>query len=229
MRWIAAVPGSRGPAIVPITPWPHERGLEARVLHVAGEHVGHRVLEQELASSPASAHELVARRRRPDQRIAQRDPEALEELLVGDDALDVARGEALAAQVLGGPRRVEELRHRAPVGQRAPEVRVGERHAVAVAREVQLGDDGAVEQPDEVRARAHDRAGVAERPLERARAAELRPPLEDDDRAPGAGQVGGGGEPVVAAADDDGIPDAPGQLTWRDGGRLEHVVDATAG
>ena len=131
--------------------------------------------------------------------------------------------------MLRGPRRVEELRHRATVGQRAPEVGVGERHAVAVAREVQLGDDGAVEQPDEVRAGAHDRARIAERPLERARAAELRPPLEDDDGPAGARQVGGGGEAVVAAADDDGIPDAPGQLTWRDGGRLQHVDDATAG
>ena len=74
-----------------------------------------------------------------------------------------------------------------------------------------------VEQPDDVGARADHVPLVAERLLERARAAEPVARLEDEHLLAGAGEVGGAGEPVVAAADDDHVPAARGQLADRRG------------
>ena len=89
------------------------------------------------------------------------------------------------------------LREVRAVLERAPEVRVGDEHAVAVPHEVELVDHPLVEQPDDVRARAHRVALVLERPLERARAPELLAALEHEHRLPGLRQVGRGrGSPL---------------------------------
>ena len=80
------------------------------------------------------------------------------------------------------------------------------------SREPQLADDQLVEQADDVGARADDVARVAERPLERAGAAEPLAALEHEDRLAGAGEVRGAREAVVAAADDHGVPVAGGEL-----------------
>src|SRR5581483_6701845 len=57
-----------------------------------------------------------------------------------------------------------------------------------------------------VRARADQIPGVLEGLLERARAAELLTPLEDESVQPRPSEIRGRGQPVVAAADDDRVP-----------------------
>jgi hypothetical protein len=83
-----------------------------------------------------------------------------------------------------------------------------------------------VEQPDEVRARAHHEPIVRERALERARAADLRAALEHDDPEAGAREVHGTGEAVVTAAHHDRVPPQPRELLQRRAGLVRRRVDA---
>ncbi len=95
--------------------------------------------------------------------------------------------------------------------------RVDDERPVPVLRELELLDDQRVQQPDEVGARAHHEPVVGERALERARAAELVAPLEDEDGLAGAREVRRGGESVVPTADDHDVPVARGELGDRRG------------
>ena len=126
-------------------------------------------------------------------------------------------GEAERVEARLRLRVVDPLGERAAVLEGRPEVRVGHEDLEAVAAQVELVDHDAVEQADDVRARADDVARVGERALERARAAEPLAPLEHEDGLAGAGEVGRAREPVVAAADDHGVPLARGQLGDRRG------------
>ena len=101
---------------------------------------------------------------------------------------------------------------RGAVGERSPEVGVGDEHLEAAVGEPQLVDHELVEQADHVGARRHHVPLVGERPLEGAGAAEPLPPLEHEHRLAGPGQVGRGGQAVVAAADHDDVPGRGGQL-----------------
>ena len=98
------------------------------------------------------------------------------------------------------------------VGERDPQVGVGDVDVEAALPELELLDDELVEQADDVGAGADDEVGVVERALERAGAAEPLAALEHEDALAGLGEVGGGGEAVVAAADDDRVPVACGEL-----------------
>jgi hypothetical protein len=111
-----------------------------------------------------------------------------------------------------GPVVVDELGQGGAVGERHPQVGVGHEHPVAVALQTQLVDHGLVEQPDHVRARADQVAGVVEGLLQGAGAAQALAPLQHQHRPAGPGQVGGGRQAVVAAADHHHVPAAGGQL-----------------
>ena len=97
-----------------------QRGLQIRIAHVARQHIGDGVLEEHARVLAGQRDELLARRRRARPRVAravpQRAAQPVEQLLVGDDALDVARGGPLPAQVRGDSGRVEVLGDGAPVG-----------------------------------------------------------------------------------------------------------------
>ena len=122
-----AVPGSRGPAKAPITPWPNSACLMALVVDVAAEMLGDRLLEHDgdhlgVVSEDAlhlgSAGEPTQVSRGP-LRSRRR---SLEQLAVGDRARGCPAREAVLAQVRGGAGAIEVERHRAAVGQRAPQV-----------------------------------------------------------------------------------------------------------
>ena len=104
------------------------------------------------------------------------------------------------------------MAERAAVLERHPQVRVGDPVTQPAARELELGDDELVEQPDDVGAGADDKALVGEGTLERGRASEPLAPLEHEHRLAGPGEIGRCGETVVATPDDDRIPVASGQL-----------------
>jgi hypothetical protein len=75
-----------------------------------------------------------------------------------------------------------------------------------VATQLELVDHPLVEEPDHVRARADLVAGVGERFVECAGAAEPLALLEHEHRLAGLGEVRRAREPVVATADDDDVP-----------------------
>ena len=107
---------------------------------------------------------------------------------------------------------VEPLAEGGAVLEGDPEVGVGREEAQAALAQAELVDDDVVEQPDDVGAGADHVAGIRERALEGAGAAEALAALEDEHALAGAREVGGRGEPVVAAADDDRVPVAGREL-----------------
>ena len=216
------MPRSRGPAKVPIVPLAGERVAQPLVVDEALEHRGDRFLEgdRDQLASPPSAASISPRLgdgalpgvagRTGAQQVADPSRRRRRE---ARDALDVALGEALVAQVGGRLRAVDERRRRS----RRPangHQRLGSAGVdpVAVARELELGDHHRVEQADDVGAGADHEALVGERALEGRGAAELLAALADQDPLAGAGEVGGRGEPVVPAADDDRVPVAAREL-----------------
>src|SRR5207244_9283219 len=78
-------------------------------------------------------------------------------------------------------------------------------NAIPVPREVELADDALVKQAAEVRGSRELEAG--EDLLGRARAAEHRASLQDEDAPAGARQVRRRHQPVMPAADDERVPD----------------------
>src|SRR5439155_9738817 len=105
-------------------------------------------------------------------------PDSPEQLDVRDIPLDVAGSEGL--DLLGGAILVEPLRERHAVLERRPLGRVADERSVPVPPQLELLDHERMEQADEVGARADHEAGIAERPLERARPTELFTPLEHE-------------------------------------------------
>ena len=182
--------------------------------------VGNRRFEQHLSGFGVVGEELLERSavgRVADPRVAGRitagsesRPDAPEQLHVRDVPVDVAGRER--TDLLGGAVLVEPLRERRAVLERGPLGRVAHERPVAVARQRELLDHQRVQQADEVRARADHEAGIAERPFERARAADLIAPLEHEHRPARPREVGGGGESVVTRADNDGVPRLRRQL-----------------
>ena len=215
---IEAVPGSRGEAKVPITPWP----ASASTTGCGEEALEHRrvgVLEQrrdrDLVAAEAVLDQLARRRVGEPQVVRALGAQRVADAGVEPDVLAVAAAVGVA-----------ELRHRAvlvdPLRERAAVVardgHVGvlgpqRDQLVAVAVQRELLDHERVQQPGEVGA-GRDRE-ARPRLLERARAADLVAALEHEHAAPGAGEVGGGGQPVVARADDDGVPAPGGQIGGR--------------
>ena len=220
MAWIQAVPGSRGPANVPMIPWPCSaiRRRSSRTWRSTTSAMD--ASNSDLTCFGVVGEELIERGaigRVADPGVAGRitagsesRPDAPEQLHVRDVPVDVAGSERI--DLLGGAVLVEPLRERRAVLERGPLGRVAHERAVAVARQRELLDHQRVQQADEVRARADDEAGIAERPFERARAADLIAALEHEHRPARPREVGGGGEPVVASADDDGVPGTRRQL-----------------
>ena len=94
-----------------------------------------------------------------------------------------SRGE-IAATDAGRLLLVVPLNERGAVFERCPLGRVDGEGAVAAAGKIELVDHQRVEQPDEVRARAHHEALVGEGSLEGARATELVASLQDEHRRP---------------------------------------------
>ena len=193
-------------------------GAQPFVADVVLDDVGDRGVEQRVDRLSVVAEprlDLVARRSVAEPcvafglPIAQRPTDAREQIGIGEVAVHVGgrqrrhrRSRALA---------VVPQRDRRAVFERAPEVRVGALHAVAVAGEIELVDDERMEQADEVGARADQPVGVGERLLEGARPPDLLTSLEHEDAMARTRQVGGGGEAVVPAADHDRVPGGPGR------------------
>ena len=210
-----AVPGSRGPANAPITPWPKSACLMPLVGDVAVERLGDRLLEHDRDQLLVVAQhllDLLAARRGPAPGVAARPiseqpPKAAEHLLVGDHAAHVGLGEPVRPHVLGGPVAVAEDSERAAVRERAPEVGVADEDAITAPLELQLADDDLVQQADHVRAGADQVARDRRKGCSSVQA----PPScsrrsSTSVRAAGPGQIGRGSQAVVAAADDDRIP-----------------------
>ncbi len=93
-----AVPGSRGPAQVPITPWPCRSARSRSSWTCSLDDLGDRAVEQHIERLGVAVEqlgELGAVGTRADPGVprtgAQRDPDPLEQRLVGDVALDVRR------------------------------------------------------------------------------------------------------------------------------------------
>ena len=196
-----------------------ERVVKAAIVEVVLHHLRDRCLEDEVDHLAAAAEhrlDLGAGRRLAlpgvALALAEQLADVVVELLVPPVAVDVALRDSERLEVGLGPAVIDELAQRAAVGERDPEVRVGDPPAQPAALQVEVVDHLLIEQAEHVGAGADHEPLVGERPLERAGAAEPLAALEDEHRAPGPGQVGGGGEPVVAAADDDGVPVARGDL-----------------
>ena len=190
-----------------------QRRLEPLVVDVAAEHVGDRVLEDEIDLLLVVAEDLLdlgARRGVADPGVAgalaEQLADVVEKLLVGPVAVDVLLREAESVEALLGLVVVEKLAEGGAVLEGDPEVRVGHPVPEAALAQLQLVDDHVVEEADDVGARGDDEAIVLERPLQGAGAAEPLTALEHQDRLAGPGQVGGRGQAVVAAADDDRVP-----------------------
>ena len=196
---------------------PVEGPLEPLVAHVAVDDLGDRGLVEGLDHLRVVAQQLLqlgplgslAHPRVPAA-LAQGDAHAIEEVLVGELALDVGLAEAVGPHVGGRALGVLELGVAGPVLERAPDEGLGHEDLVAVITEAELGDDPLVEQADDVGTGADPVAVVGERGLQRAGATEALAGLEDQDRLPGLGQVGRRGQAVVATTDDDRIP-VPGR------------------
>ncbi len=160
--------------------------------------------------------ELGAGRRLADPGVALAGAQALadlvEEVLVGPVALLVLGADSERVEVALRAGVVEPLAEARAVGERDPQVGVGDVDVEAALLELELADHDVVEQADDVGAGADDEVGVGERALERAGAAEPLAALEDEHGLAGLGEVGGAGEAVVAAADDDGVPVLGGEL-----------------
>ena len=155
-----------------------ERVLHALVVDVVVEHIGDRRVEEDVDHPLVVTEqrlELVARRGVADPGVAapgaQPLPHLVEDVLVRPVAVDVVarqphRVEArLRLRVVEPLPRTSRRRETAPTGsgrRRTPRVRVWRRSSSSITT--------LIEQPDDVRARAHDVALVGERPLERARA-----------------------------------------------------------
>ena len=77
-------------------------------------------------------------------------------------------------------------------------------------REAEVVDDPAREQAHEVGVARQSRVDARPRALRHGSAADVAEPLEHDDRAAGAGEVGGRDEGVVASADDHDVVGAVG-------------------
>ena len=133
--------------------------------------------------------------------------DAREEGVVGEEPVDVARRDR--RDRARRPLLVVPLHERRAVLEGRPLGRVDREGAVAAPRQIELADHERMQQADQVRTRAHHEARVGERPLERARAADLRTSLQHDDAEARPRQIGGGGEPVVTAPDDDDVPRPP--------------------
>ena len=196
-------------------------GPEALVLHVPLDDVGDRRVEHHVARLGIAGEQLLelgAVGRRPDPHVATRAApqsftDALEQRLVVVEPVDVGRRDRLHRG--GSARGVVPLEQRRPVLERGPLRRVDHERAIAVARQIELVDHERVEQPHQVRARAHHEPVVGERALERAGTTEVIAPLEDEDGAPRPRQVRGRGEPVVPTADHDDVPVARSKLRDR--------------
>jgi hypothetical protein len=147
--------------------------------------------------------------------VAQQAPQAREELLVGEHAPNVGVGEPARAKMLGGALAIAEQRDRAPVRQRAPEVRVADEDPVAPALQLELADHQLVQKPDHVGAGADQVSGVLEWLLERAGAAKTIAALQHEDAVAGARQVRRCRQAVVAAAHHDRVPFARRQSSHR--------------
>src|SRR6266542_2686329 len=91
----------------------------------------------------------------------------------------------------------------APVGQRRKTRRAAGQHGKAVALELQLADDFRAKEAVDVAGGGNFKAGP--QCLGDDATADEFAAFEDEDSAPGAGQVGGGHQAVVAGPDDDGI------------------------
>ena len=214
----AAVPGSRGPAQVPITPWPcsRARSRSSRTCSSTTSAIERcRSTSRASGSSPSSSASSARSGLGPTQvsrgPVRSATPDALEQRLVGAVAVDVGgreRGD-LRERALGvgvdGDRRA--------VGERAPEARGrAATRSNPWRRRSSSSTTSGCSRPDDVRARADEVAVVGERPVQRGGAAELLAGLQHEHGTPGAGEVGGRGEPVVAAADHHDVPPPGGQL-----------------
>ncbi len=209
---VGAAPGADDPLAV-------EGGLDPLVADVAVEHLGDRVLEDEIDHLLVAAEQLLdlgARRRVAlpgvALALAQLLADVVEQLLVLPVAVDVGLGEAHLLEVGVRLGVVEVLAEGGAVLERDPEVRVGDPEAQPALAQGELVDDALVEQAEHVGARRDDDPVVVERALERRRAAEPVAALEHEHALAGAGQVGGGGQAVVAAADDHRVPVPRGHL-----------------
>ena len=174
-----------------------ERVLEALVVHVVVEDLGDRGLEDDVDHRLLAVQELLqlgARRRLADPGVALAGAQALadlvEEVLVGPVALLVLGADAERVEVALRAGVVEPLAEAGAVGERDPQVGVGDVDVEAALLELQLADDEVVEQADDVGAGADDEVGVGERALERAGAAEPLAALEHEDGLAGLGEVG---------------------------------------
>ena len=201
-----------------------EGPLQTLVVHMAVDDLGDGGVEEGLDHLRVVAQqflELGPLRRLAHPGVAgafaQRDAHAVEEVLVGELALDVGFGEAVGPHVGGGARPVLELRVAGAVLEGAPDEWLGDEDLVAVVPQAQLGDDALVEQADDVGARADPVGLVGERGLQGAGPTQALAGLEHQHRLPGSGQIGRRREAVVATTDHDGVPVASGQVGHRHG------------
>ena len=199
------MPGSRGPAQVPITPCPCSAARSRSSAHVLLDDVGDRAVQQHVEGlGIEQLGELGPVRRRAHPGVAARRCAAPTRMRSNSAsyaqvALDVGRGER-------GDRGGGAL----GVGPAATDVPSGNGHH-------RLGSSRTTSNPWRRRSSSSTTSGcsspttyahgltrypgVGERRVERGGAAELLAGLQHEHRTAGPGEVGGGGEPVVAAAD----------------------------
>ena len=155
---IDAVPGSRGPAKVPIVPWQRDRVHAAagrrRSARASRRSTPRRRSPISSGSSPSSRSISAAVRRRPAARSRRpgraRSRSRIRSNTSPNSAMPAMSrvGEALLAQVGGRPCAPSmNAGVGAAVVERAPEVRVGRGHPVAVALELELGDHDGSSRP----------------------------------------------------------------------------------
>lgn len=191
----AAVQGGPQPLVADVTL--HEVGDRHALDHRPGLAVFAEQVEH-LVQTGCLTHPRVA------LTLAQRPAQTREHIPVGAPAVDVARRQP--RHLGSGAVLVVVVGQTAAVGEWAPGRGLGRDGAVAVAGEVELGDDQGMQQADQIGARADHEALVAERALEGAGAAEALAALEHEDRPARACEIGSGGQAVVAGPHDDGVP-----------------------
>ena len=206
-----AVPGSKGLALVPMTPWPRYGDLQAFVAEIVLDELGHGpveehgagfliVAEPQLRSARVWAHRRSRDRLRPAGRKS-----------IAEPANDVAHG-VPALHIVGGERAdfgfaafvvIPELN--------AGAIEEGNEEAVdgggplkAATGQVEFFDDERVQQSGKIGAGRHAHAG--EGLFDGAGAADAGAALDDQHALAGACEIGCAGQAVVAGADDDHVP-----------------------
>ena len=170
---------------------------------------------RDLPEAPADPQRLEEAREAPRADVRRRLEEerlevarqALELVVDADERARIADRELL--ELLDRLLAVRPPGHDGAVGKRHEERRIARDHLEAVRRELQVADDFGPQHAGDVRGR---RRAAARRDLfGHARAAEDRPPLDDECRESAAREIGRGRQAVVPGADDDGVVRAPGR------------------